>query len=118
MPWLTDKLFDKYSIITKARLRLACCTGKPFSTLIGIVGNTHPFATTASTGFKHHRIANLFGITNGLFSIFDDRIYPGNCRHARGVSKPFGSNLIAHNFDCITRGADEDNALRFKRRRE
>ena len=79
-----------------------------------IVGLLTRLAALGMIGFVAvQTLTDLFGHGDGTGDIFDAPVRAGHDRNTGGLGSLAGGNLVAHPFNRIGRGADEDQTGRF-----
>ena len=115
MPWIFNIFLDKHRSVSKA---VGCFTNRTLHLsieLLRAVYNTHPFSTTASTGFDHNRKPYLCGQFFRAVYIRNLPIRTGYERHVKICYGSFCTEFVAHDANGVRTRPDEYHPCLFYR---
>ena len=113
MAWLFNEFFNEDTVVTKAVFGLITATGETLESFLVVEGDAQAFATAASAGFDHHRVANALCNLYRFLGGFDGIVDPRDAVDTSSTSQLLGLDLVAHGGNRVMLGANEDQAFFF-----
>lgn len=106
--------FDVDRIVAKGRASFRTCRRKCDRKLFRAAGDLHATTTAAGRSLDDDRIADFLGDTGCFDFIRHAAVRTRNDRDAEALCGALGFDLVAHDADMRSSGADEGNVMGFK----